>query len=218
LPGSRPGGQGSRGSIREPEASRLGLWEVPQRGDSEAGGTPADRKRYRRYGLSPNALQQILATADRPDLVLVGSMMTYWYPGVVEAIGEVRTAWPGVPVLLGGNYATLCPEHARAFSGRCRDCRRRGVCAACRSGGSVRRPRRFRLRRKRSRQLPYPAMDLMGRLDAVPILTSRAVLIGAATAPRSSSTGDSGCGPPARRRRNRTLEPDTRCQEFFLLR
>jgi radical SAM superfamily enzyme YgiQ (UPF0313 family) len=43
--------------------------------------------------------------------------MTYWYPGVIEAIRQVRSALGSVPVVLGGIYATLCPDHARDHSG-----------------------------------------------------------------------------------------------------
>src|SRR5690606_8312004 len=75
------------------------------------------RRRYRRYGMSPAVFRQELQAGGRPDLVLVGSMMTYWYTGVFEAIAEVRAAWPGVTSLLGGNYATRCAGHARSFSG-----------------------------------------------------------------------------------------------------
>jgi radical SAM superfamily enzyme YgiQ (UPF0313 family) len=39
--------------------------------------------------------------------------MTYWYIGVWEVISAVRDELPGVPVVLGGIYATLCPEHAK---------------------------------------------------------------------------------------------------------
>ena len=39
-------------------------------------------------------------------------MMTYWYPGVFTAIEIVKEVFPGVPVVLGGNYVSLCPEHA----------------------------------------------------------------------------------------------------------
>ncbi len=53
----------------------------------------------------------------RPDAVLVTSLMTYWYPGVTAAIRLVREYFPGVPVILGGIYASLCPDHARSHSG-----------------------------------------------------------------------------------------------------
>ena len=43
--------------------------------------------------------------------------MTYWYPGVAAAIRLARERFPGVPVILGGIYATLCPEHAQQHSG-----------------------------------------------------------------------------------------------------
>jgi len=132
------------------------------------------RRRYRRYGLSPAALREILQAAGRPDLVLVGSMMTYWYPGVVEAIGEVRAVWPGVPVLLGGNYATLCPEHARAFSGADVVIPGDGEFALPPVLGDLFGSRvDFDFEASALDSYPYPALDLIGRLDAVPILTSR---------------------------------------------
>jgi radical SAM superfamily enzyme YgiQ (UPF0313 family) len=43
--------------------------------------------------------------------------MTYWYPGVVEAIRLLRTSFPSTPIVLGGIYATLCEKHARAHAG-----------------------------------------------------------------------------------------------------
>jgi radical SAM superfamily enzyme YgiQ (UPF0313 family) len=49
--------------------------------------------------------------------MLVTSLMTYWYPGVTAVIGLARKRFPGVPVILGGIYATLCPDHARRHSG-----------------------------------------------------------------------------------------------------
>jgi radical SAM superfamily enzyme YgiQ (UPF0313 family) len=119
-------------------------------------------------------LREILATAGRPDLVLVGSMMTYWYPGVVEAIGEIRTAWPGVPALLGGNYATLCPEHARAFSGADVVVPGDGEFALPPVLGDLFGARvDFDVDGSALDSYPYPALDLIRQLDAVPILTSR---------------------------------------------
>jgi radical SAM superfamily enzyme YgiQ (UPF0313 family) len=39
--------------------------------------------------------------------------MTYWYPGVWEAVKTVKKIFPKIPVLLGGTYSTLCPDHAK---------------------------------------------------------------------------------------------------------
>ncbi|SDB44735.1 Radical SAM superfamily protein [Desulfonatronum thiosulfatophilum] len=40
--------------------------------------------------------------------------MTYWYPGVTAMVHLLRRIWPKVPIVLGGVYATLCPEHAKS--------------------------------------------------------------------------------------------------------
>lgn len=71
---------------------------------------------YSRYGIDPRAFQKELKRVKRPAAVLVTSLMTYWYPGAFEAIGLIKDIHPDVPVLLGGIYATLCPEHARTYS------------------------------------------------------------------------------------------------------
>lgn len=132
------------------------------------------RKRYRRYGMTPARFRERLAASGRPDAVLVGSMMTYWYPGVAEAIREIRGAWPGVPVILGGTYATLCERHARDVSGA--DVVLPGdgefVLPPVLSdlvGAAI----QFAFDPGDLDSYPYPALDLAGRLDAVPILTSR---------------------------------------------
>ena len=74
-------------------------------------------RRYGRYGLPLDAFQAAMRSAPTPDLVLVASGMTYWYPGVIEAIRQVRSTLGSVPVVLGGVYATLCVDHAQDKSG-----------------------------------------------------------------------------------------------------
>ncbi len=75
-------------------------------------------RRYGRYGLSSTQVRQALGALPRqPEAVLVTSLMTYWYPGVQAAIAVIREYFPAVPVLLGGIYATLVPDHARTHSG-----------------------------------------------------------------------------------------------------
>jgi radical SAM superfamily enzyme YgiQ (UPF0313 family) len=74
-------------------------------------------RNYSRYGISLEEFDQRLAGLERPDAVLVTSLMTYWYPGVAEAVRRVQDAFANVPVLLGGVYATLLPEHAGRLSG-----------------------------------------------------------------------------------------------------
>jgi len=74
-------------------------------------------RRYSRYGLEPAQLECALESMARPDAVLMSCTMTYWYPGAHATADLLRRRWPGVPVVLGGIYATLCPDHARRHAG-----------------------------------------------------------------------------------------------------
>lgn len=75
-------------------------------------------RRFKRYGITPTEFtNQMLSLQEEPQLICVTSMMTYWYPGVFEAIHYLRKIFPSVPIALGGIYATLCAEHARTKSG-----------------------------------------------------------------------------------------------------
>ncbi len=70
---------------------------------------------FRRFGLPRGLFQQFLREEGPFDGVLVGTVMTYWYLGVAEVIEDVRRAWPEAKIVLGGNYVTLCPNHARSL-------------------------------------------------------------------------------------------------------
>jgi len=70
-------------------------------------------RRFYHFGIGREAFLSRLRNLPRPDIILVTSMMTYWYPGVFWAISLIREVFPKVPVMLGGVYARLCPEHAR---------------------------------------------------------------------------------------------------------
>lgn len=70
------------------------------------------RRQYGRYGLPLELVRRRLQSMPRPDAVLVTCTMTYWYPGAFDLIRLVKDLWPGIPVALGGVYATLCPAHA----------------------------------------------------------------------------------------------------------
>jgi radical SAM superfamily enzyme YgiQ (UPF0313 family) len=74
-------------------------------------------RRFYRFGLSPEVFSEVLESLPIPEAILVTSGMTYWYRGVHEVIGIVKEAFPSVPVILGGIYATLCAEHAERTSG-----------------------------------------------------------------------------------------------------
>ncbi len=74
-------------------------------------------RRFSRYGIPPAWFYDDLKALASPDLILVTSIMTYWYPGVAETVAALKTVYPTVPVVLGGIYATLCRAHAEAAVG-----------------------------------------------------------------------------------------------------
>lgn len=128
---------------------------------------------FSRYGIRPEWFRKDLANTPRPDLILVTSLMTYWYTGVAETIAAARAIFPDVPVLLGGIYATLCPDHAKratgadaVFRGAAAD-RILGIVQAC--TGAIG-PRNFDPHDLNT--YPYPAFDLQRRIGYIPLLTS----------------------------------------------
>jgi len=132
------------------------------------------QRTFSQYGIKPGWFGEDLSAARRPDLILVTSLMTYWYSGVQETIAFIRQIFSEVPILLGGIYASLCRKHAiensgadEIFSGPAEDAVFEIV---ARYTGFETTPR------YNSRQLdtyPYPALDLQSRINYVPLLTSR---------------------------------------------
>jgi len=70
---------------------------------------------YRRYGLERDLFTDLLKQAQPFDVCLIQTTMTYWYPGVQEVIEDIRLLQPRAKIVLGGNYATICPDHAAAL-------------------------------------------------------------------------------------------------------
>jgi radical SAM superfamily enzyme YgiQ (UPF0313 family) len=129
---------------------------------------------YKRYGITPRIFRDDLQALDRPDLVLVTSMMTYWYPGVFAAIRKVRDVFPGVPVALGGIYATLCREHAVRHAGADFVLPGEGEISLARLLKDLFNDEPvFATGDNGLDALPYPAFDLMPVKDQFPIMTSR---------------------------------------------
>jgi radical SAM superfamily enzyme YgiQ (UPF0313 family) len=127
--------------------------------------------RYARYGISESAFIDTLRGTERPDIVMMTSGMTYWYPGVVRTIRLLKTVFPETPVLLGGIYATLCHEHASDTSGA--DIVLSGPFERQDDslwekwfGTPVSFPRSFT-------RWPFPAWDLYSTLDYAVLMTSR---------------------------------------------
>lgn len=70
---------------------------------------------FRRFGLPRDLFRRFLREQGPFDYIWIETVMTYWYLGVAEAVEDVRAAWPEVKIVLGGNYVTLCTEHAESL-------------------------------------------------------------------------------------------------------
>ena len=132
------------------------------------------RRKFCRYGIKPQWFDEDLAAAEKPDLILVTSLMTYWHTGVKETIAHVKRAFPHVPVVLGGIYASLCYEHAREHSGAdevfAGAAEAEVLELAARYTGAKFTPL-FDFNDLNS--YPYPALDLQRHIGYAPLLTSR---------------------------------------------
>ncbi len=131
-------------------------------------------RRYCRYGVKGEWFKEDLKALPAPDLVLVTSIMTYWYPGVAETIRRLRRQWPNTTIVLGGIYATLCRDHAMAHSGADRvvsgfvgrDIVRLAAEETGWAPDTVQRPNAC------PDAYPFPAFDLQTRIPFVALLSS----------------------------------------------
>ncbi len=68
-----------------------------------------------RFGRNRESFLRFLSDQQPFEFVLIQTVMTYWYLGVQEVIEDVRRVYPRARIVLGGVYATLCPEHAASI-------------------------------------------------------------------------------------------------------
>jgi len=131
-------------------------------------------RKYSRYGLPLSLFLHELDQMPHPDLVLLTSAMTYWYPGVQLAVELIREKFGGVPVILGGIYASLMPEHAQKFSGADRVVQGPGenkILPLVKKylGENFVQDAEF----STLEDLPLPAYNLLQKKEWLPLLTSR---------------------------------------------
>jgi radical SAM superfamily enzyme YgiQ (UPF0313 family) len=159
LPGRKSDGRGHYPKVEVPKPAVLK-------------GVP---RRYSRYGLPLDVFERELDLVPAPDMVLVTCMMTYWYSGVQLAVELVRKKFGGVPVVLGGIYATLAEDHARRHSGADvvvagpGESRIPALARDILGGAAVRRTGSYAA----FSDLPRPAFDLLRDASCLPLLTSR---------------------------------------------
>lgn len=130
-------------------------------------------KKYKRYGMPISLFRKRLEALANIDFILLTSMMTYWYPGLWEAIAILKKHFPMATIVLGGNYATLSPEHAKEagadfiFTGAIEDAfeKLNESILGAKSG--------YLPNKKLPDTLPFPAFAKAKRKDFLPILTAR---------------------------------------------
>jgi len=161
------------GSLKKPVRRQYGtgkFWKQTLPKPTQLSGIP---RPYSRYGITPQIFAKELKKIKRPAAILVTSLMTYWYPGIFEAIRLVKDIHPDVPVILGGIYATLCPEHARRYSQADFVISSPGQYWPAELGdtlcGII---PDFSTKKKVEPFLPYPAFDLLTKMDYVCISSS----------------------------------------------
>jgi hypothetical protein len=99
-------------AIRSPQRDRWGRGPICHERIESPEPLKKIPRYFRRFGLPRALFADYLREQGPFDCVLVQTMMTYWYPGVREVIEDLRSVWPDARIVLGGNYATLCPDHA----------------------------------------------------------------------------------------------------------
>jgi radical SAM superfamily enzyme YgiQ (UPF0313 family) len=130
-------------------------------------------KKYHRYGITPDVFIKTIESIPPPDLIMMTSMMTYWYPAVFEMVSLLHQKFPGIPVVLGGNYVTLNPRHASKSGAE--------FCLTGPAEASIpsllqnlyHQDMNFLPDVNHLDSYPYPAFDLIRHPDQVPIMTSR---------------------------------------------
>lgn len=125
---------------------------------------------YSIYGISRRVFEEELRSIQRPAAILVTSLMTYWYPGAIEVIALAKKNHPGVPVILGGIYARLCNDLATRNSGADSVSTLTDPASLLRvlEDHDVHAPGPL----LDSGPPPYPAFDLLGKIEYVCLLTS----------------------------------------------
>ena len=132
------------------------------------------RKKLKRYGISKEALIKELSLIERPDLILITSIMTYWYIGAKEVINVLREMFPNVKIVIGGIYPSLCYEHALKEMTRAdfivKNNEINSFYGFLEKELFTELP--YRPDPHDLDELPYPCFDLYDRIPFVPLLTS----------------------------------------------
>jgi hypothetical protein len=76
-------------------------------------------RKYKIYGCPEEELKTFLQSIPTPDLICLGSMMTYWADGVLETARQIRNVFSDIPLILGGIAAQLIPDYFKTHIKNC---------------------------------------------------------------------------------------------------
>lgn len=132
------------------------------------------KKRLKRYGFSKEVLIERLSSIETPDIVLITSIMTYWYMGAKEVLDTVKQIFPQSRVIVGGIYPTLCYEHAlmsmKAADLIVKNTEIKKFYDFIEDEFSI--ELNYKPELYGFKDVPYPCLDLYDNLSFVPLLTS----------------------------------------------
>ncbi|MGA1825962.1 MAG: B12-binding domain-containing radical SAM protein [bacterium] len=67
-------------------------------------------RRYKRYGISEDSLRRQLARAPAPDIIFIGSGMTYWIDGLIATVTILSDYFPDTRIIIGGISSSLIAD------------------------------------------------------------------------------------------------------------
>ena len=67
-------------------------------------------RRYKQYGISEDLFIKKLQDVPKPDVLFVGSSMTYWIEGLIATVKTIKNVFPNTTTIVGGISASLIPE------------------------------------------------------------------------------------------------------------
>jgi radical SAM superfamily enzyme YgiQ (UPF0313 family) len=131
-------------------------------------------RKFARYGISEVEFVDKLRKIPAPDAILITSVMTYWYPGPAQVVSIIRKVYPKVPIILGGIYASLLPDHAKKAVKPDYIIEGPGEWQVMRLLGEIlNEPLNMDIGYNNIDEYPYPAFDLVPNLRYLCIMTSR---------------------------------------------
>ncbi len=130
-------------------------------------------RNYSRYGVPEEMIIKDLLALEKPEAVFVTSHMTYWYNGVKYLIDTVKKIWPDVPVVLGGIYASLLPEHAKNNTGADIVVKGEGEPQIKSLLEKLSIKTNLPNLYKNINDYPLPALEIQNKTNYIPLLTSR---------------------------------------------